>query len=109
MGLTRTENYSVSQNELSQMIKVISHPARIAILQYIIASNECIGNDLVEVLGLSQPTISQHLKELKLAGLIKGTISGTSLSYCINKIRWDQYRNALNSFFVAIDCTDQHC
>jgi len=109
MGLTRTDNYSIDQNQLSKMMKVISHPARIAILQYIIDANQCIGNDLLDVLGLAQPTISLHLKELKLAGLIKGTIRGTSLSYCINKEKWDEYRDTFSAFFVSIDEREQNC
>ena len=83
------------------MMKALAHPARIAILQYLIKSEACICGDLVEELGLAQPTISQHLKELKNAGLIKGTIEGTSVCYCINGKTWEQYKAAFNAFFVT--------
>ncbi|MGI4751529.1 MAG: ArsR/SmtB family transcription factor, partial [Janthinobacterium lividum] len=84
MGLTKTEIFTEQQNRLAVMLKAIAHPARIAILQQIISSNACICGDLVDELGLAQPTISQHLKELKNAGLIQGTIEGVSVCYCIN-------------------------
>ncbi len=101
MGLTKSEIFSDKQNKLAQMMKALAHPARIAILQYLIKSEACICGDLVEELGLAQPTISQHLKELKNAGLIKGTIEGTSVCYCINGKTWEQYKVAFNAFFVT--------
>ena len=83
MGITRTDIFSDEQNQLSVMLKAIAHPARIAILQHIIKANACICGHLVDELGLAQATISQHLKELKNAGLIQGTIEGASICYCI--------------------------
>jgi DNA-binding transcriptional ArsR family regulator len=74
MGLTKTEIFTDKQNKLATMLKALAHPARIAIVQHLIKLNSCICGDLVEELGLAQPTISQHLKELKNAGLIQGTI-----------------------------------
>jgi len=99
MGLTKTEIFTEQQNRLAVMLKAIAHPARIAILQQIISSNACICGDLVEELGLAQPTISQHLKELKNAGLIQGTIEGVSVCYCINPVVWDEFQNQLGGFF----------
>ena len=81
------------------MMKALGHPARIAIIQQLIKANTCICGDLVDKLGLAQATISQHLNELKTAGLIKGTIEGTSVCYCINEKTWKQYRKELDSFF----------
>jgi len=101
MGLTKTEIFSEKQNRLAAMMKVLAHPARIAILQHLIKINSCICGDLVEELGLAQPTISQHLKELKSVGLIQGTIEGTSVCYCIDPKVWKQLKMMLNSFFIS--------
>lgn len=109
MGLTKTEIFSEKQNKLASMMKALAHPARIAIIQQLIKSKACICGDLVDELGLAQATISQHLKELKNAGLIKGTIEGTSVCYCIDGKIWNQYRSALESFFVANLTSDNCC
>lgn len=100
MGVTKTEIFTEQQNHLASILKALAHPARIAILQHIIKQNACICNDLVEELGLAQATISQHLKELKNIGIIKGNIEGTSVCYCINEIVWNEIKKELNSFFV---------
>lgn len=107
MGLTKTEIFTDKQNKLAQMMKALAHPARIAILQHLIKANACICGDLVEELGLAQATISQHLKELKNAGLIQGTIDGTSVCYCIDGKVWNQYKTILESFFITY--TDKNC
>ncbi|WP_184550555.1 ArsR/SmtB family transcription factor [Mucilaginibacter sp. FT3.2] len=109
MGLTKTENFTEAQNELAKMLKAIAHPARIAIIEHLIQANACIGNDLVEVLGLAQPTISQHLRELKEAGIIKGTIDGTSMNYCIDQANWKKYADKLNAFFVTLKFPENCC
>src|SRR5262245_11629912 len=101
MGLTKSEIFTDRQNKLAQMMKALAHPARIAIIQHLVKSQACICGDLVEELGLAQATISQHLKELKAVGLIKGTVEGTSVCYCIDNRTWNQYRNAFESFFAA--------
>ena len=101
MGLTKTEIFTGEQNRLAVMLKAMAHPARIAILQEIIKSNACICGDLVDELGLAQPTISQHLKELKNAGLIQGTIEGVSICYCINPVVWNELSKQLSSFFAS--------
>lgn len=101
MGLTKTEIFSEEQNKLAIVLKALAHPARIAILQEIINSNSCICGDLVSELGLAQATISQHLKELKNAGLIQGTIEGVSVCYCINPENWKQVEQALRDFFSS--------
>ena len=100
MGLTKSEIFTEKQNKLAQMMKALAHPARIAIIQQMVKSRACICGDLVEELGLAQATISQHLKELKNAGLIQGTIDGTSVCYCINPKVWNQYKTAFDGFFV---------
>ncbi len=101
MGATKTEIFSPEQNELATMLKAIAHPARIAILQQIIAANACICGDLVDELGLAQATISQHLKELKNAGIIQGTIEGVKICYCIDPKAWKLLRAHLSVFLDA--------
>ena len=102
MGATKSDLFTKKQNELANMAKAIGHPARIAILQQLIKTNACICGDLVEELGLAQPTISQHLKELKHAGIIQGTVEGASVCYCINPKVWKQYQQFFNEFFVEV-------
>ncbi|WP_257658246.1 ArsR/SmtB family transcription factor [Parapedobacter lycopersici] len=99
MGLTKSEIFTDDQNKLASLFKVLGHPARVAILQYIIDQKACICNDLVEELGLAQATISQHLKELKNTGIIQGTIEGKSVCYCIDEKTWKQTQAAFNAFF----------
>src|ERR1700733_9242003 len=109
MGLTRTEIFNEKQNRLATMMKALAHPARIAIIQSLVKSNACICGDLVDELGLAQATISQHLKELKNAGLIKGTIEGVSVCYCINPAVWNELSEQLSSFFTAYKLKDNCC
>lgn len=99
MGVTKTEIFTEEQNRLAVQLKAIAHPARLAILQHIIQANACICGDLVEELGLAQATISQHLKELKNAGLIQGTIEGVSVCYCIEPKAWKTLQQELNGLF----------
>ncbi|SMO67744.1 ArsR/SmtB family transcription factor [Solitalea koreensis] len=99
MGVSRTDIYTAEQNELALLMKALAHPARIAIIQYLIKVNKCICGDIVEEIGLAQATISQHLKELKAVGLIQGTIEGTSVCYCINGAVWKHFQDELNVLF----------
>lgn len=98
MGVTRTDIYTDKQNKIAQYFKVLGHPARIAILQHLMNLDTCVCGDLVDEIGLAQSTISQHLKELKNAGLIQGTISGTSVCYCVNQENWSQMKILLETF-----------
>jgi predicted transcriptional regulator len=99
MGVTKTDLFSEKQNELALLAKVLGHPARIAILQYLLKSNTCINGTLVQELGLAQATISQHLRELKQLDLIQGTIEGVSMSYCINPSKWAHLKELINELF----------
>ena len=85
MGATKTEHFSEEQNEMAIIAKALGHPARIAILEHLLKVNECICGDLVAELPLAQPTVSQHLKEMKNAKIIKGNIEGNSVCYCIDE------------------------
>ncbi|MEP5253747.1 ArsR/SmtB family transcription factor [Winogradskyella rapida] len=98
MGLTKSEMFTEEQNEISNIAKVFGHPARVAILQHLFKIDTCICGDLVNEIGLAQPTISQHLKELKKTGLIKGNITGTSVCYCIDKANWSAMKKTLHLF-----------
>ena len=99
MGTTRTDLFTTEQNELADLAKVLGHPARIAILEHLLNSNSCINHDLVEEIGLAQATISQHLKELKQAGLVQGTIDGTRMCYCIDPEQWESARKVITALF----------
>ena len=103
MGATKTDLFTRQQNDIANMAKAIAHPARVAILQYLVKVNACVTGDLVDQLGLAQPTTSQHLKGLKTAGIIQGTIEGTSVCYCINPKVWKQYKELFNSFFKDVN------
>lgn len=110
MGLTKTDLFTKEQNEFALLAKAFAHPARVAILQYLLVSNKCINSDLVSELGLAQATISQHLRELKNAGLIQGNIAGVSMSYCINPVKWESVQNLFNGMFDKIqDCEPGEC
>ncbi len=99
MGITKSDLFTDAQNEVSQIAKALAHPARLAIIDYLLKSNACINGDLVNELGLAQATISQHLKELKGIGLIQGTIEGVSVSYCINPVKWEEIKTLFNNLF----------
>ncbi|MEJ0030499.1 MAG: metalloregulator ArsR/SmtB family transcription factor [Bacteroidota bacterium] len=107
MGLTKTEEFTRAQNELAVITKALGHPARVAILQFLVKTKTCICGDIVEELPLSQSTVSQHLKELKQAGLIKGNIDGLSVCYCIDEKAWNKAKKQLNDFMESF--TGQNC
>ena len=106
MGTTKTQIFSKRHNELARALKVLAHPGRLAILEYISRQKACICNDIVEEIGLAQPTISQHLKELKSIGLIEGEIDGKKICYGINLKKWDAIQKHLDAFF---NTTRVHC
>lgn len=99
MGASKLNIYSEEINQMAALAKVFAHPARISILQYISKQDSCICNDIVDEIGLSQPTISQHLKVINDAGLLKGNFKGKSICYCLNVERFEAFQNQLNSFF----------
>lgn len=102
MGLSKALLFSAEQNVLATLGKALGHPARIAILQYMIKNRTCIVGDLTRELPLSQSSISQHLKELKNIGLVKGEIEGPSVCYCINEEMMLELTESLNSFIKDI-------
>ena len=109
MGVTRTELFTHEQNELAELAKALAHPARVAILEFLLKSNTCINGDLVQELGLAQATISQHLRELKSIDIIQGTIEGVSVCYCINPQRWAEIPAKFSNLFTIYQNPDQCC
>lgn len=107
MGATKTDFFTEQQNNIATTAKALGHPARIAIIEYLLKVNECICGDIVNELPLAQSTVSQHLKELKNAGLIKGNVEGNSVCYCID----DKAFDVLNLFFsnVISNVKNQSC
>lgn len=103
MGITKTEHFTEKQNSIATIVKALGHPARIAIIEYLLKVNSCICGDIVNELPLAQATISQHLKELKNAGIIKGSIEGNSICYCLDEKTIDK----LQSYFQKISITIQ--
>ncbi len=101
--------FTDKQNKLAQMMKALAHPARIAIIQHLVRIDSCICGDLVEELGLAQATISQHLKELKNVGLIKGTIEGVSICYCIDKAVFTAFNKEFGQFFNVSNIKGSCC
>ena len=109
MGLTKTEEFTEQQNQLANLTKAIGHPARVAILEFLTKQETCICKDIVDELPLSQPTISQHLKELKNAGLIKGTIEGNTVCYCLDKTGFELLNNFCATILQNISNIQSEC
>ena len=99
MGTTKTEEYTDAEIRLAAIAKALAHPARVAILRVLISRQACVCGDIVDELPLSQSTVSQHLKELKSAGLIKGDIDGAKVCYCIDVDTWSQAQGMINELF----------
>lgn len=102
MGLTKTEGFSKSQIELAAIAKALGHPARVAIIQFLAKQKACMCGDIVDELPLSQSTVSQHLKELKQVGLIKGNIDGPSVCYCIDEKVLSKAKKILEDLFETL-------
>lgn len=109
MGLAKTEKFTDDQNELALFGRVFAHPARIAILQHLFKIKACVCGDLVDEIGLSQPTVSQHLKELRNLGLIKGDVEGTRVCYCVNGAKWNEMREKFKAFLDQDIEGDREC
>ena len=109
MGATKSLEFSVKENKLAKYAKALAHPARIAILNLLVQKQACICGDIVDELPLSQSTVSQHLKELRDAGLIKGDIDGVKVCYCIDEKEWKTAQAWLNKLFDAYKGCDPNC
>ncbi len=109
MGATKADFFTVEENHIAKMLKALGHPARIAIIEYLMKVNTCISGDIVNELPLAQPTISQHLKELKSAGLIKGTVEGTAICYCIDSEGIEFIKKYFERIFIKINEIKTDC
>jgi DNA-binding transcriptional ArsR family regulator len=109
MGTTKSQIFTNRQNSIAIISKVLGHPARIAILEHIGKINGCICTDLIDEIGLAQATISQHLKELKSIGIIKGSIEGKKVCYCIDTVRWNEIQDEINEFFSKLNSCCSTC
>ncbi|WP_419870954.1 ArsR/SmtB family transcription factor [Chryseobacterium sp. CT-SW4] len=107
MGATKTDHFTEQQNKIATIAKALGHPARIAIIEYLLKVNTCICGDIVNELPLAQATVSQHLKELKNAGLIKGNIEGTAICYCIDEKTFEILKDYFSN--IIVKTSDQKC
>ena len=109
MGVTKTEHFTQEQNDIAILLKALAHPARIAIIEYLLSVDTCICNDIVDEIKLAQPTVSQHLKELKNAGIIQGEIDGKSICYCINPESFKKMEHFIDQIFHKIHQQNNCC
>ena len=104
MGISKVKAFNDQQNKIAQYAKALGHPARVAIIEFLLKHQSCFCGELVEELPLSQSTISQHLRELKNAGIIKGEIEGPRIGYCIDEEARDMMINLYASFTPRKNC-----
>ena len=109
MGTTKSEEFSVRDNRIATYAKALAHPARVAILKLLIQRQACICGDIVDELPLSQSTVSQHLKELKEAGIIKGDITGAKVCYCIDEEEMMKAKSTMQEFFASYEMGKSNC
>lgn len=111
MPITKTEEFKTKEIRLARWAKALAHPARVSILQTLAKRDTCICGEIVEVMPLAQATVSQHLKELKEAGLVKGTVEGPSSCYCLNKQAIDAMSDDLSELLEQLvsSCTAESC
>lgn len=102
MGKTKTEEFTVRDVRIARYAKALAHPARVAIVQFLLKNCSCMCGSIVDHLPLSQSTVSQHLKELREAGLIKGDTEGTSVCYCLDPVEWEKAKAVFAGLFVPI-------
>lgn len=109
MGATKADEFSVKDNRVAKYAKALAHPARVAILNMLAKRQACVCGDIVDELPLSQSTISQHLKELKTSGLIKGDVEGVKVCYCIDSKEWEFAKSMLTAVFDSYDPSKPGC
>jgi len=109
MGVSKTAHFTEQQNQLASLAKALAHPARIAILDYLLKVDTCICGDIVNELPLAQATISQHLKELKNAGIIKGNIEGNAICYCIDENAFQNLQNYFTTIQNKLNNNNSAC
>lgn len=107
MGISKTNHFTEQQNRIAILAKAIGHPARVAIIEYLLKVKTCICSDIVDELPLAQSTISQHLKELKNAGIIKGSIEGKTICYCLDEKTFAVLKHYFKNIIISVN--DQQC
>ena len=106
---TKPKDFTGSHYEIAHIIKALGHPARVAILEYLLSVDTCICGDIVDVLPLAQPTVSRHLKELKNAKLIKGTIEGNTICYCIDEDTIEELQKYFANISAKLVMKNNNC
>lgn len=109
MGASKSEQFSQEHNQMANLMKALAHPARVAIFEHLLKLENCICGDLVDVLPLAQPTISQHLKELKSVGLIQGSVEGNSICYCLNEETVDKMFTYIQNIKQTLKAKNECC
>lgn len=109
MGATKSSEFSDHHNQISEKFKALGHPARVAIVEYLLRSESCICGDIVNELPLAQPTVSRHLKELKEAGIIKGNVEGTSICYCLNEETVSELLSYMIGLLKQLQSSNRSC
>ena len=107
MAIHKKEEFTQKEQDLANFAKAMSHPATISILKVLAQRNQCICGEIVELLPLAQSTVSQHLKELKTAGLITGTIDGPRSCYCINWKAFEKFNAEFNFLFAKLKVNNE--
>ena len=107
--MNKAENFDESLQELARFARVISHPARLAILKYLAETKTCISGDISDKLPLSRTTVSQHLKELRHIGLIHGEIDGLKINYCLCSEEIDRFLKIFEDFFEPVKKAEVIC
>lgn len=105
----KTEEFNIAQQDIAKFAKLLAHPARVAILEYLAKENTCISGDISNVLPLSRTTVSQHLQELKNNELIKGEIAGQTVCYCINWKTYNRMQKLFTKFFNKVIQNKNQC
>jgi DNA-binding transcriptional ArsR family regulator len=109
MGISKSAHFNEKQNSLANIAKALGHPARLAIVEYLLKQKECVCGDIVSELPLAQATVSQHLKELKTSGIIKGNIEGNSICYCLNEETIAEFISFLSNITTTISNQRKQC
>lgn len=109
MKQTKPQDFTEEQYQTSQVFKALGHPARVAIIEYLLSVDTCICGDIVDVLPLAQPTVSRHLKELKNAKLIKGTIEGNTICYCIDENTIEELQKYFTNISEKLTLKNKNC
>jgi len=109
MTYAKKEAFTPELQQIAAFAKTLSHPARLAILDYLAEQNQCVSGDITEEIPLSRTTVSQHLQELKNAGLIKGTVSGTRIYYCLQTDRILEMKEQMHEFMEKLAAGQAAC